>query len=40
MLILFDFKGNLRPAFHGKLKLTKKKPQPKKKTQKSDKVNK
>ena len=40
MLILFDFKGNLRPAFHGKLKLTKKKPQLKKKTQKSDKVNK
>ncbi len=25
MMILFDFKGNLRPAFHGKLKLDKKK---------------
>ncbi len=34
MLILFDFKGNLRPSFHGKVNLTKKKPKTPKKTDK------
>lgn len=29
MLILFDFKGNLRPAFYGKVKLEQKKTKPK-----------
>ena len=32
MLILFDFKGNLRPAFHGKVNLDRKKPEKKTKT--------